>query len=343
MNLEERKEKHIEMCLNEDVETGSNLFEFMELIPKALPEIGIKDIDTSVDFLGKKLRFPLIISGMCGGTETGKKINKKLAQVAQKFEIGFEVGSQRVMIEDEKMVETFQVRDVAPDILLFGNIGVMQVREYSVKELKELVDTIQADALCIHINPAQELFQKEKEDDFEDCLMAIKRVARVIPVIAKGVGQGFERDTAIKLQSAGVKAIETGGSGGTNWIKVDAMISGQDFSAFEKWGIPTAGSIIECKKTVPLIASGGIRTGHEMAKAIALGSEMCGIALPFLKAWKENKVEALTSRLETEFKTAMYLCGCKQVRELRKRPHVLYGKLKEYADQRQIYQKNIRM
>jgi len=334
MEIEERKSKHIEVCLNQNVETGSTFFEHMRLIPKALPEIGMKDVDTSIDFLKKKLKIPLIISGMTGGTAKGKEINKGLAAIAQKYGLGMGVGSQRAMIENEKLIETFQIRDVAPDILLFGNIGATQAREYSSQEIKGMIDSIGADALCIHINPAQETFQEKGDTDYEHCLHAIKRIVKEIPVIVKGVGQGFERESALKIHSAGASAIDIGGQGGTNWIKIDSLISGKNSQTFENWGIPTACSLLECKKTIPIIASGGLRTGTDMAKSIALGADMCGMALPFLKAWNENKLDVFVQKVQNDFKKIMYLCGCKKVSEMKKAEYALFGKLYEYSNQR---------
>ena len=341
MKIEERKRDHIRICLEEEVESNKNYFEDILLIHKSLPEIDLEKISTKTKFLGKALNLPLIISGMTGGTRESREINKSLAEIAEKKGIGFAVGSQRAMIEDKSKKETYYVRDVAPNALLLGNIGIVQVKELKVEQIRNALDEIEADALCVHLNPAQEIFQAEGETDFSDCLPALKNLCDELdyPVIAKEVGNGISRETAELLKKSGVKAIDVGGFGGTNWIVVDALRSGKDFKSFKDWGIPTPISILEAKVGLPLIATGGIRSGIDIAKSIVLGADLCGIALPFLrKLKKEGKkgVEEYVNELERDLKRAMFLTGSKNLSELKKAEYVLTGRVKDWAEQRKL-------
>ncbi|MBI4214615.1 type 2 isopentenyl-diphosphate Delta-isomerase, partial [archaeon] len=276
---EKRKAEHLQMCVSEEVETGTNGFADVKLIHKSLPELALRKIDTSTSLLGKKLSLPLVISGMTGGVEPARKINRDLASAAQLKGIGFGVGSQRAMIENHSLSGTYSVRDIAPDILLFGNIGITQLQKYFPEQLRNAIEAIGANALCVHLNPAQEIFQAEGDWNFEGSLDALKQLCRHLryPVIGKEVGHGISRETATQLKRAGVAAIDVGGSGGTNWAHIEAKRAGKNLGEFKEHGIPTAAAVLECRKVgLPIIATGGIRSGLEIAKAIALGASACG-------------------------------------------------------------------
>jgi isopentenyl-diphosphate delta-isomerase len=339
MTIQERKKNHLKICLEENVETGSAGFYDITLVNDSLSETNLKEIDTTIEFLGRKLSMPLMISSLTGGAEESMQINKDLAEIAEKKGIGFSIGSQRAMIEKPELKETFNVRDVAPSVVLFGNIGIFQLSKLSVQQIKDALDYVKADFLFVHINPAQELFQKEGDVNFSGSVESLRKLCKELsyPVIAKEVGSGISKEAAAKLKKAGVKAIDVGGFGGTNWIVVDGLISERDFADFKNWGIPTAASITESKVGLPLIATGGVRSGLDIAKSIALGADMCGIALPFLKILKQEGkegVERYVDKLQRELKISMALTGSKNIAELKKAKYVLTGKTKEWLEQR---------
>jgi isopentenyl-diphosphate Delta-isomerase len=341
MSIEQRKKDHLRVCLENNVETQKAGFGDITLINNSLSELNLDEVDTSVKFFGKNLRMPLIIAALTGGTQESKQINKDLAEVAEKKGIGFSLGSQRVMIENPEVKETFFVRDVAANTLLLGNIGIFQLKKLSVKQIEDALEYVKADALCVHLNPAQEIFQKDGDVNFKDALVSLKGLCKELkyPVIAKEVGFGISREVSIKLKESGVKAIDIGGFGGTNWIVVDGLLSDKDFSNFVEWGIPTPVSILEAKTGLPIIATGGIRSGLDIAKSIALGADMCGISLPFLKILKsqgKKGVEDYIDRLNNELKIAMILTGSKNIEEMKRAKYVITGKTREWVDQRKL-------
>jgi len=341
MTTQQRKKDHLKICVEESVETNKTGFEDVTLVHSSLPELDFMEIDTKTKFLGKKLNLPLIIAALTGGTDEAKKINKDLAEIAEKKGIGFSLGSQRAMIEDSSLKNTYYVRDVAPNVLLFGNIGISQVKKIEIKKIKDALDSIEANALCVHINPAQEVFQREGDFNFKNLLPSLTKLCEELsyPIIGKEVGFGISREVALKLKETGIKAIDIGGFGGTNWIIVDGLRSGMDYLNFIDWGIPTPASILESKVGLPVIATGGIRTGLDIAKSIALGAEICGIALPFLKILKQKGkegVEKYIDNLERELKFAMFLTCSRNIEELKKAKYVLTGKIKDWAEQRKL-------
>ena len=277
MNLTEiRKIEHLDICLKEAVETGDPLFEDVRLVHQSLPETDLGVVDTSCEFLGKKLDFPLMIAAITGGCEEARQINEALARVAENKGLAFGVGSQRAMIEKPELTQTFSVRSVAPSVLLLGNIGITALKQVSPDRVAQAVEAIEADGLCVHINPAQEIFQNEGDDDFSGCVAALERLCSAVrfPVVGKEVGNGISREAAERLKGAGVRAIDVGGLGGTSWILIDSLRSGKDSSRYREWGIPTAAAILEAKGvSLPVIATGGLRNGLHMAKAIALGAD----------------------------------------------------------------------
>jgi len=321
-----RKVDHIHVALHEDVEfhkltTG---LERYRLPYEALPEINRNEVDTSVTLFGKRLSMPLIISPMTGGTDEAAYYNRLLAEAAQDFGLGFGVGSQRVAIENPSLADTFDVRKVAPDILLFANLGAVQLNNgWGVDECVEAVDMIQADVLTLHLNPLQECIQPEGNTNFEQLSERIGEVCELldVPVVAKEVGHGISKRTAKLLVDAGVAGIDVAGAGGTSWAKVESLRSyDEDLSLIGaelgEWGIPTAESLIEVRTAAPyvtIIASGGIRTGEDIAKSLALGADAVGMALPMLRCAAESR-EALHKRitqLREELVTIMFCASLK--------------------------------
>ena len=240
MSIINRKKQHIEICLKEKVEEKS-YFDDIVLVYNALPDLDFDEIDTKVEFLGKELNLPLIISSITGGTEEAKEINKVLAKVAENKKIGFAVGSQRAMIENKELSETFFVRDVAPSTLVLGNIGIPNLNELSSEEIKNAVKEIGANGLFIHLNPAQEIAQKEGDINFKNSAELLKKLISELdfPVVAKEVGQGISKEVSETLKDCGVKAIDVAGVGGTNWIKVETFRGGSIPESLLNFGIPT--------------------------------------------------------------------------------------------------------
>lgn len=323
--MNKRKLDHLKICMEKDVESGSTGFERIQLQHKALPEINFDEIKTEIKFLGKKLNFPIIIEGITGGTSKAIRLNKDLARISQEFGIGFGVGSQRMAIENQELANTYYVRDVAPDIFLIANLGAVQLNYgYSLRECKKALNMIKADALALHINPVQEVIQPEGNKNFSNLILKINRISKGLkkPLIAKCVGSGISYETARKLK---VSAIDTGGAGGISWSLIEGYRGDKKTKdigvTFSGWGIPTSESIRDVSRLgIPLIASGGIRSGLDAAKAIALGADCVGIALPILRAWSINRKSGVREFLDqfiTELRISMFLTGSENPKELR--------------------------
>lgn len=327
-----RKEEHLSISLNNNIDyiEKSTGFEKYYFIHNALPEISLEEIDTSIVVLGKRLALPLMISPMVGGIDEAAKINRDLAAVAQECGIGMGTGSQRMAIEDRELAKTFNVRDSAPDILLFANLGAVQLNYgYGIKHCRKAVDMIDADALFLHLNPLQEALQAEGNYNFRDLLSKISSVCADLkkPVLVREVGFGISAEAALKLKLAGVYGIDTGGSGGTSWIEIEKTrlsLSTLKKAAqfFGDWGIPTADSVRMVRESCPdifLVASGGIRTGIDVAKAIALGADIAGIALPVLRQVKISVKEAVSyiREIEAGLKIAMFCIGAQNIKQLK--------------------------
>lgn len=329
--IETRKADHLRLCIEEDVqfrETTSGL-ERYRFAHCCLPELDRNDIDLTSTFLGKKLAAPLLISSMTGGTELAKTINCRLADVAQKYQIAMGVGSQRIVVENPELAATFAVRRRAPDILLFANIGAVQLNyNYGLEQCQKIVDILEADALILHLNPLQECIQTEGDTNFKGLLDKIAKLCEKlpVPVIAKEVGNGISGAMAKKLLAAGVAAIDVAGAGGTSWAKIEGERAknalGRRLGAtFADWGIPTAECVVGARKAapdVPLIASGGLQNGLDAAKALALGADLAGLARPFLQAAAESEsaLELLVEVLIAEIATVMFCTGCANLYEL---------------------------
>jgi len=321
--IDQRKADHIKINLEEDVRSALTTgLENYRFIHEALPELDLKRIDTSLNLFGKKLNSPILISSMTGGTAEAETLNLRLAEAAQECGLAMGVGSQRAAIEHSEQASTFQVRRVAPDILLFANIGAVQFNYgYGIDQCRKAVEMIQADALYLHLNPLQEAVQDAGDTNFEGLAKKIEAICTQleVPVIAKEVGWGISERTAKLLSNCGVSAIDVAGAGGTSWSQVEMHRAPDEFTrqlaaTFVGWGIPTAESILNVKKAVydmTIFASGGIKDGLDIAKCIALGATLGGMAGKFLKAASistENVIEMmkLTKR---QIEVTMFAAG----------------------------------
>ena len=346
--IKERKEEHVQICLEEkvkarDVTTG---LEDVHLVHRALPEISWKRIDLSTTFFGHVFAAPIIVEAMTGGTEKALEINAAVAQAVEELGLGLGVGSQRIALEDSSLEETFNVaRKKAPNAFLIANLGAPQfAKDYGVKEALKAVEMIEADALAIHLNPLQEAVQPEGETDYEGILEKIGEIVKGVdvPVIVKETGAGIAADEAKRLEAIGVACIDVAGVGGTSWAAVEyhrarrkgdrlAQVLGE---ALWDWGIPTAISIVEVAQSVnlPVIASGGIRSGEDVAKAVALGASLTGIALPALSPALNGSAEVkeLLGLLIYQLRSVMFLVGADSIGKLKASSIVLTGKTAEW-------------
>lgn len=329
-----RKSDHIRINLEENVQSGLTTgLERFRFIHQALPEVNLEDVDLRLKLFGRQLNSPILISSMTGGTSEAAAINRTLATAAQESGVAMGLGSQRAAIEQPELASTFQVRSVAPDILLFANLGAVQLNyQYGVDQCQRAVDMIEADALILHLNALQEAVQPEGDTRFAGLLKKIETVCRAlpVPVIAKEVGWGFSEQAAHRLFEAGVTAIDVAGAGGTSWTQVEMHRAKTESqarlaAAFIEWGIPTAEAILNVRRSAPqliVFASGGIRTGIDIAKCIALGATLGGMASPFLKA-AARSVEDTTQTIEEirrEIQVCIFAAGKKNLDELSHTP-----------------------
>ena len=331
---QKRKKEHLELCLEDEVVayphgTGLDNYTFVH---NALPELDIADIDLESTFLGKGLKAPLLISSMTGGFDLAQKVNRNLAGAAQHLGVALGLGSQRVALEEPRAVRSFQVRDVAPDILLLSNLGAVQLNYgYGIEQCRQAVRMIQADGLVLHLNVLQEAVQPEGNRNFRGLAEKIGEICTQleVPVVVKEVGSGISADVAMRLRGAGVRAIDVAGSGGTSWYAVEAKRAAQKGQSaddtFATWGIPTDEALVVVRDAVPeleLVASGGIRSGLDVAKAIALGANIVGIGQPLLNPALESsdRVVEFLSQIIREIKIAMLCVGAANLRGLRKAP-----------------------
>lgn len=333
-----RKADHLRICLDENVQcqqltTGLERYRFTHC---CLPELNWHDIQLRSSFLGHTLEAPILISSMTGGTDAAHQINVRLATVAQHYGLAMGVGSQRVGVESPELMPTFSVRSVAPDILLLANLGAVQLNYgYGVDQCRRVVDALEANALILHLNPLQEAVQSRGDTNFRDLAHNIEQLCRrlPVPVIAKEVGNGISGPMAQRLQNLGIAAVDVAGAGGTSWARVESERAidpmqrrlGQTFG---DWGIPTADCIRQVRQltpTLPLIASGGLRNGLDMAKALALGADLAGLAMPFLKAADQSEAAALAlaETLIAELTTVLFCTGQPNLDALRQTPVLL--------------------
>lgn len=349
-----RKIEHVEICLFEDVESyTTTLLEDVVLVHQAMPSVSFDEIDTKVNFLGKQMSAPIFVTGMTGGTPELGRINETIAEVVDELGLGMGVGSQRVAIENEYARDSFRiVRKKAPNAPILANIGAPQIaRGYGLKELETAVSMIEADGIAVHLNPAQELFQPEGEPEYsEEILYKLKDISKSlgVPIVVKETGSGISIETAKKFSEIGIKYFDVSGQGGTSWVAVEMVRNirkghwkKDSARLFAGWGIPTAASIIETRYAVPnaiIIGSGGIRNGLDIAKAIALGADIGGMANPVLKRAVEGKdsLRAFFNKTIFELKAAMMLTGSKNVEMLKKSPIVIWNRLKDWIESRGI-------
>ncbi|MDY6930649.1 MAG: type 2 isopentenyl-diphosphate Delta-isomerase [Halobacteriota archaeon] len=343
-----RKLDHIKICTQERVESITSCFQDIKIIHKATPEIDKRDIDLTLSFLGRRLQMPFMIASMTGGHPGTIKVNESLAKAAEEMQIGIGVGSQRAALEDPEQEDSFRVmRDNAPNAFIYGNIGAAQLEEYGVEGVEKAVDMIDANAVAVHLNFLQEAIQPEGEANAKGVLSSIKDLSSSVkvPVIVKETGAGISFSVAEELAKAGVSAIDVGGVGGTSWAGVEvyrAIAEGDKLlenmgRLFWDWGLPTPVSIAECASVgPPIIASGGIRTGLDMAKSITLGADLCSAALPFVKPALDgpDQIIEILKRMEEELRVAMFLSGSSNVEELKKAQIVILGETRDIILQR---------
>jgi isopentenyl-diphosphate delta-isomerase len=342
-SIGDRKRSHLELCEAEEVEYAgkTTLLEDVDLIHDALPELAVDEVDVSAELLGKRLRAPLLITGMTGGTDEASAINRDLAQVADEHGIAFGLGSQRAMQRTPDLAYTFAVRAHAPTALVLANLGVVQAGALATAEVEGLVRAVGADALCVHLNPAQELIQPGGDRDFRGGLRTVSRLVRElpVPVVVKETGCGISRPVAERLRGAGVHTIDVSGAGGTSWVKVETLRADERARArgalFADWGIPTAAALLGVRGLgLEVLASGGVRTGLDVAKAIALGARAVGVALPVFRAYREGGRAAAGRFIEglvDGLRTAMVLTGSRDLEALGRTPVVLGSRVREWV------------
>lgn len=343
-DIEKRKADHLDLCATDEVSfrQRTTLLECVKLVHQSLPEASFDSIDTRVRLLGKELRAPILIAAMTGGHERAAEINQALASVANELGYAFGLGSQRAMQKRPETSWTYQVREHAPDVLLLGNVGVVQARDLSTKVIADMMTEVGADALCVHMNPAMELVQPEGDRDFSRCIETFRRLWAELdaPIIAKETGNGISREVAARLRSIGIRHADTSGAGGTSWVGVETLRAEGESRALGEalwdWGIPTAASVRYCVDAgMTTIATGGIRGGLDVARAIALGASCAGIARSVFQAYLEGGIDgarAFLSQIERELRAVMLLCGAKTIEDLQHAPRIISGELRDWID-----------
>jgi len=346
----QRKKDHLALCATDEVafKDKTNLFEQVRFIHDALPDLDADAIDTSTTVLGKKLRAPILIAAMTGGTEEAAKVNRELSSIAEERGYGFGLGSQRAMHLRADTGSTYAVRESAPTTLILGNIGVVQARAMKTEEVRALAEGVGADALCVHLNPAMELVQPGGDRDFRGGLETIERLVKELgdlPVVVKETGCGISSHVGKRLRSVGVRHVDVSGAGGTSWVAVETKraeavsdaTSRALGEAFWDWGIPTAASVgvLSPLGFDTVIATGGVSTGLDVARAIVLGAHAAGIARPALKALvaggRKGATDFLAS-IEAELRAVMLLTGSTNLTALRSVPHLVGSELKAWLE-----------
>ncbi len=328
----DRKAEHIQLALERRMQWGGGFFDDYRLEHQALPEIALDQVDLAVEFLGKRLAAPILVSCMTGGTETAGRINRNLATAAERLGLALGVGSQRKALEDRGKADSFRVRDAAPSVPLLANLGAVQLNYgMGLPECEAVVAMIGADALAFHLNPLQEAIQPEGQGDFRGLLGKLGEVARglSVPAIAKEIGSGLSGRVARMLYEEGFRIFDTAGTGGTSWARIEGERAGDPElgEVFAGWGIPTPESIAALAQLaqdaelpgITVIGSGGIRNGVDAAKAIALGADLVGLAYPFLEAAAQSaeRVVERAERIVQELRIAMFCAGAGNVAELK--------------------------
>jgi len=346
VSIAKRKLDHLKLCAEEEIEhvtyvEKTTLFDCVELLPLYFPTRALDRIDTKIQFLSKSVNAPIMISAITGGVSRAVSINRTLAEVCQQLNIPLCLGSARAMLEDPSLSSSFKLRDIAPDIPIIANIGISQAEEIEADKLIWLMEEIQADALAVHINFAMEAVQPEGNKQPATVVETILRIKSEVkfPIIVKEVGTGFSLQQLELLKECEADWVDIAGSGGTNWIKIEALRGDkktrQAAAPFYEWGVPTAASLIWAGKAghEKIIASGGIRNGLDVAKALALGARLCGVALPVIRILSELGKEGIFNYLCNiidQLKIATYFCGIDSVKLLNNVQFILTGKLKDW-------------
>ena len=335
-DISQRKKDHLALCAGDNVgfREKTTLLEQVHLVHSALPEMHADAVDTSVELLGKTLRAPVVVAAMTGGTAEAAQINQDLAQVADELGLAIGLGSQRAMFVRPETAWTFKVRERAPNVLLFGNLGLVQARTMSTAQIEDLCGQVGADALCIHLNPAMEIVQPGGDRDFSGGLEVLHRLVEAlpIPIIAKETGCGLSHGVGVQLRAAGVRHVDVSGAGGTSWVAVEAHRAVDDDARaladeLWDWGIPTAASVLQLRDLgLHVIATGGLRTGSDVARAIALGATAGGLAASVLKAHRAGGLDGARRFLQQvvlTIRSIMLLTASRTVADLQRAPRVL--------------------
>jgi isopentenyl-diphosphate Delta-isomerase len=343
--IAKRKADHLEVAASGRADFArSTLLEHVHLAHQALPELALDDIDLSTELFGKQLRAPLVITGMTGGTADAAAVNKDLARAAQAAGVALGLGSQRAMAEHPELAASYQVRDVAPDVVLIGNVGAVQAKTMGPARVAELAKTVGADAIAIHLNVGQELIQDAGDRDFGGLVDTIARVVETagLPVIVKETGCGLSPQAARALVGAGVQTVDVSGAGGTSWVAVEAVRAreGSESAALGgelwDWGLPTAVSVVACVKAgLVTIASGGLRSGYDVARALALGARAGGMAAPMLRAQRaggSDGVQEMIDRVTRAMRAVCLLTGSRSALDLARAPRHLGAPLRAFLD-----------
>lgn len=343
-----RKAQHLDICVDSSryqVESGSSRFDEVHFFHTPLPELDVATIDTSLPMLGHRVSLPFFISSMTGGSAQGYQANKDLAAAAQACRIAVGMGSIRILFRKPEVFEHFYLRRIAPDIPIFANLGGVQIRDMDHKEISEVLKRLEVSALAVHLNPGQELFQSGGDRNFSGVLDGIARFAThsPVPIIVKETGFGIDPLQAQRLIDAGAAYVNLAGSGGTNWVTVESYRESEDMFAaaeeFRDWGMPTALLLSACRSQnlqQRILASGGLRSGMDIAKAVAMGAEAAGFALPFIRAVVEQGSEgaiAIIERVRKVFTSAMALTGSSTLDQFRRSPLWFDTRLQEDTEQ----------
>ncbi|HEY3586643.1 MAG TPA: type 2 isopentenyl-diphosphate Delta-isomerase [Myxococcaceae bacterium] len=342
-----RKDAHLDLCAQGDVEPDGNstLLDCVHLVHNALPELALDEVELTLSLWGKVLRAPLLVTGMTGGTDRAREVNRDLAQVAERHGLAFGVGSQRAMAENPELARTFQVRDVAPHVLLIGNIGLKQAIAMGVDGVRRLVDGIDADGLALHLNAAQELSQPEGDRDFRGGYSLVQALASAFGerFLVKETGCGIAPTVARRLVDCGVRTLDVSGLGGTSWVRVEQLRAAGQMAElgalFSSWGIPTAAAVATVRRavgpSVKIVASGGIRDGLDVAKVLAIGADLAGMALPLFRAQQAGGVAGADAAVRTVvagLRQALLLTSSRTVADLRRSPRVVTAPLKDWME-----------
>ena len=341
-DISARKADHLDLCATDDVafRTKTTLLEQVELVHDALPELAVSEVDLSTPFVGRTLRAPVVIAAMTGGVDRAEAINRELASVAEELGIAFGFGSMRPLLE-HGIRAGYDVRADAPNATLLGNIGVVQAAKASTQQLSDLVGSTDCNALCVHLNPAMEVVQPEGDNDFRHGLDTITRLVEglPVPVIVKETGCGLSRKVGERLVARGVRWVDVSGAGGTSWVAVEALRARARTQALGQlywdWGIPTAASVAQLDGLgLGIVATGGLRNGLDVARALALGATAGGLARNLLKAWNEGGREGALkagAELIEEVRIACLLTGSPTPAHLREQPVVLGPDLRRWV------------